>query len=75
MSSGYQRVTNELDVRYIDTEPAKRPTAVQRTEAAIREQWQGDNGRINQARAFIKRAKKSDAKRKREKASRKRNRK
>jgi hypothetical protein len=74
MSSGYQRINDELDVKVIDAEPAKRLSAVQRTEAAIHEKWQGDNGRINQARAFIKRAKKSDAKRKREKAARKRNR-
>lgn len=71
MSSGYQRITNELDVKVIDTEPV---TAVQRTEAAIRDRWQGNNGRINQARAFIKRAKKSDHRRRQEKASRKRNR-
>jgi hypothetical protein len=48
--------------------------AVERSEAAIRTQWAEQPGRINQAMAFIKRAKKSDAKRKAEKASRKRNR-
>lgn len=76
MSSGYQRVTNELDVKVIDTE--KRPRAVDRTVAAIAaggahgEAWNA--ARVDQARAFIKRAKKSDRRRRQEKASRKRNR-
>lgn len=76
MSSGYQKVTNELDVKVIDTE--KKPTATQRTEAAIKAggdahgAW--DRDRVNQARSFVTRAKKSDAKRKREKAARKANR-
>ena len=73
MSSGYRRVHDELDVKVIDNEPT-RESAVARTERAIREQWSGNRGRINQAHAFIKRAKKSDARRRREKASRKANR-
>jgi hypothetical protein len=65
---------SDLDYRVIDDEPVKPLTAVQRTEQAIREQWQDQPGRINQARAFIKRAKKSDARRRQEKATRKKNR-
>jgi hypothetical protein len=49
-------------------------TPVQRTELAMRTTWAHMPGRVNQGRAFLKRAKKSDARRKVEKASRKRNR-
>lgn len=48
-----------------------RLTAVDRTADAILTHWRGDNGRINQGVAFIKRALKSDERRKREKAARK----
>jgi hypothetical protein len=65
-------MSKDLEITVL--EDAKRPTAVERTEAAITTQWAGDKGRINQARAFIKRAKKSDARRRMEKATRKRNR-
>lgn len=74
-AAGFERVTEELAIRVEpEAERQARETAVARTLAAIREQWQGNNGRINQARAFIKRAKKSDRRRRQEKASRKRNR-
>lgn len=49
-------------------------TAVERTERAMKERWAHDEGRKNQARAFINRARKSDHKRRVEKQSRKRNR-
>ncbi len=49
-------------------------TAVERTLAAVHGKWAGNAGRINQARAFVKRATKSDQRRKLEKQSRKRNR-
>jgi hypothetical protein len=48
----------------------QRVTAVVRTQAAMAEKWQGNNGRLNQARAFIKRAGKSAARRRIEKATR-----
>lgn len=50
-------------------------TALERTEEAIKTKWAGDNARINQAKQFIKKAQKSDKKRKIEKQSRKKNRK
>lgn len=50
-------------------------TAVERTRQAMRDAWENDNGRKNQAARFIKKALKSDKKRKMEKVSRKRNRK
>ena len=37
-------------------------SALERTEEAIKGKWADDEGRKNQARAFIKRAKKSDKK-------------
>jgi hypothetical protein len=64
----------DFQITSIDDEPVLPPTAVERTLAAMNGRWAGDNGRLNQARAFIKRAKRSDAKRRAEKASRKRNR-
>jgi hypothetical protein len=48
--------------------------AVDRTMAAINTNANWDADRINQAKQFINKAKKSDSKRKAEKASRKRNR-
>lgn len=49
-------------------------TGVATTEAAMAGRFAGDNGRLNQARAFLKRAKKSDVRRKMEKRTRKANR-
>jgi hypothetical protein len=66
--------TRDLSVRVEPPAENKRETAVARTQAAIAGKWAGDNGRINQARAFLGRAKKSDARRRQEKASRKANR-
>lgn len=48
-------------------------TGVATTRAAMKG-WIGNHGRVNQARAFLKRAAKSDQRRKLEKASRKKNR-
>lgn len=62
------------DFEITSIEPPRPQSAVERTLAAMNTQWRGDNGRLNQARAFIKRAKKSDARRRMEKATRKRNR-
>ena len=53
--------------------PKRRPSGVAPTLAEMAAGNWGQ-GRVSQAQAFIKRAKKSDAKRKAEKASRKRNR-
>jgi len=63
-------MTKDFTLKYI-----KAKTALERTESAIHTKWIGDSDRINQDRAFIKRAKKSDKRRKIEKKSRKRNRK
>jgi hypothetical protein len=49
-------------------------SAMQRTLEAIGSTWKGDPGRQAQGLRFVKKAKKSDRKRKAEKASRKRNR-
>lgn len=67
-------MAKDFEVRVLDAQPRRRPTAIERTRSAIAEKWAGDNGRINQAHAFIKRAKKSDARRRIEKATRKKNR-
>lgn len=49
-------------------------TGVATTEAAMAGRFKGDNGRLNKAAAFLKRAKKSDVRRKMEKRTRKANR-
>ena len=62
-------MTKDFEIKYIKTK-----TALERIESAIHTKFVGDSARINQAKQFIKKAKKSDKKRKIEKASRKRNR-
>lgn len=70
MTPGHaHRTGNVYEIHPPDVLPPR--TAVERTQAAIAGHWQGNNGRINQARAFLKRAKKSDARRRMEKATRK----
>jgi hypothetical protein len=79
VSRGYQRVTDELEIKIVDATPTPtRARAVERTVQAIAaggyngEAWNA--GRVDQARGFVKRAKKSDERRRREKAARKKNR-
>jgi hypothetical protein len=67
-------MAKDFEIRYLDEAKPRPSTAVERTLAAIHNTWEGNNGRINQARAFVKRAKKSDARRRIEKATRKKNR-
>lgn len=63
--------TNTPDFEVTVLDEPRRPTAVERTHAAMAKY---NEGRKNQARAFFKRVKKSITKRNIQKASRKRNR-
>lgn len=67
-------MSRDFEIKVLTNENQVPLSAVERTKAAIREKWSGDKGRQNQAHAFIKRAKKSDARRRMEKATRKKNR-
>ena len=60
----------EFSIREI----SKRKSAVERTLDAIEGRWSNNNKRISQGIRFVKKAIKSDKRRKQEKASRKRNR-
>lgn len=63
----------DFEMRGLD-EPPRKPSGVAPTLARMHGGWADDAGRKNQARAFVKRAKRSDRRRKIGKSSRKRNR-